>query len=111
MWTEAAAVTDCAVAKSVPCIVTVDRHDRSVWRFCPNSQCSDEETEAWLGMSQGLPVDVGFEFGPLCQYDYCPYTVWKFRSLQPEAGLELTTVAKDNLQRNLLFLWSLPSEC
>lgn len=83
MWTETAAATDCAVAESVPRIITVGSHDRSVWRFCPNSQCSDEETETCkgLGMSQDLPVDVGFEFGPLCQYDYCPYTVWKFRSL------------------------------
>lgn len=44
MWTETAAVTDCAVAKSFPCVITVDLHDRSVWRFCPNSQCSDKET-------------------------------------------------------------------
>lgn len=44
MWTETAAVTDCTVTKTMPFIITVGRHDRSVWRSCPNSQCSDEET-------------------------------------------------------------------
>lgn len=78
MWTETAAVTDCAVAKSFPCIITVDLHDRSV--PIPSVQIRKQACKG-LGMSQGLPVDVEFEFGPLCQYDYCPYTGLKFRSL------------------------------
>jgi hypothetical protein len=35
MWTEITNVTVCAVAKSLPCIITVNLHDRCVWRSVP----------------------------------------------------------------------------